>query len=244
MAFITGFWAFTRKPLINSNPQHTSFKSKLIDVYKSIVSYFMIAIVLVILMSALSVLIKHFFSIEISKNWNDGMKKIVKVHNPILVMTVIGPITEEILFRLWLSFKRSHLIISLTVICLVLIIKLNHASLYNINLSKALFYSLVLAVIGGMALFLILKLCRFGNFKNKYFHVFYWCSCIGFGLIHILNFAPLKPAIFWAYPFFILPQLVAGSFLGYLRVKNGFFWALLMHSLINLPIALIYFFKS
>ncbi|RYE30846.1 MAG: CPBP family intramembrane metalloprotease [Sphingobacteriaceae bacterium] len=47
----------------------------------------------------------------------------------------------------------------------------------------------------------------------------------------------------WAYPFFVLPQLLFGFILGFIRIKSGFYWALLTHCVVNLPGAVQLFFK-
>ncbi len=73
-----------------------------------------------------------------------------------------------------------------------------------------------------------------GLFKNrKSFAYAFYISVLLFGMIHISNFEDLN-GHYWAVPFMILPQLCAGTFLGFIRVKQGLIWSILLHAGHNL----------
>jgi membrane protease YdiL (CAAX protease family) len=66
-------------------------------------------------------------------------------------------------------------------------------------------------------------------FKNSaYFPVAFYLSCLIFGLVHLGNFEEGSSLLLWA-PLLVAPQLIMGFFLGYLRVKLGLGYAILMH---------------
>ncbi len=64
--------------------------------------------------------------------------------------------------------------------------------------------------------------------KNSYFPWVYYFSCLLFGLVHLGNFDNANDLL-WLTPMLVAPQIVMGFFLGYLRVKLGLHYAVLMH---------------
>jgi membrane protease YdiL (CAAX protease family) len=70
-------------------------------------------------------------------------------------------------------------------------------------------------------------------FKNPvHFKYALYISVILFGSLHISNFEALDGQ-FWAIPLLVSPQLSAGVFLGYTRIKLGLFWGILLHTAHN-----------
>lgn len=75
-------------------------------------------------------------------------------------------------------------------------------------------------------------------FKNfKYFNIVFYTTIILFGAIHLSNFERYMSYL-WLAPIIVAPQLVAGTFLGYTRVKLGLFYSILLHALHNAVIFL------
>lgn len=71
-------------------------------------------------------------------------------------------------------------------------------------------------------------------FKNEvYFPYAFYISVLLFGLIHISNFENLN-GHYWAVPLLVLPQLCAGVFLGFIRVRHGLIWSILLNAAHNL----------
>lgn len=64
--------------------------------------------------------------------------------------------------------------------------------------------------------------------RSSYFPVVFYLSCIAFGLVHLGNFENASTLLPWA-PFLVAPQILMGFFLGFLRVKLGLGYAILMH---------------
>jgi hypothetical protein len=52
--------------------------------------------------------------------------------------------------------------------------------------------------------------------------------------MHLMNFYKVVPNnLLILAPLFVIPQIIAGCFIGYLRLKNGFLWGLAMHCIYN-----------
>ncbi|MEO9892663.1 CPBP family intramembrane glutamic endopeptidase [Aurantibacter sp.] len=71
-------------------------------------------------------------------------------------------------------------------------------------------------------------------FKNKsYFNIIFWGLTIAFGLIHITNYEVTTTTLLLA-PLLVLPQIIVGAMLGFIRVKFGLAWAIGLHAFYNL----------
>ncbi|ABW25758.1 hypothetical protein AM1_0712 [Acaryochloris marina MBIC11017] len=56
---------------------------------------------------------------------------------------------------------------------------------------------------------------------------------LAFGLIHVSNFTSLGVQALLLAPLLVLPQIVIGVFLGFIRLQYGFWWAVLTHGFHN-----------
>jgi hypothetical protein len=63
--------------------------------------------------------------------------------------------------------------------------------------------------------------------------VVFWAVVLLFGLIHLDNY-DLELIPWYLYLPTVLPQLIGGVFLGVVRLRFGFLWAVLLHSSYNL----------
>ena len=78
--------------------------------------------------------------------------------------------------------------------------------------------------------------------KPKLFKIAFYFFTIIFGLVHITNFE-ITSTVLILTPILVLPQLFAGFALGFLRVRFGLRWSILLHCVYNiffLSIALIF----
>lgn len=66
----------------------------------------------------------------------------------------------------------------------------------------------------------------------KSFKLAFYISILLFGLIHLTNFEDLNGQ-YWAAPIVVLPQLFAGTFLGFIRIRQGLPWSILLHAAHN-----------
>jgi hypothetical protein len=98
-------------------------------------------------------------------------------------------------------------------------------------------YSLWVVFLAGVILAPVLEELVFRGplifFRNSRFfpYVFYAITLI-FGFYHITNFE-LSREVLLLSPLLVAPQLCVGIFLGYIRVRFGLLWAMLLHALYN-----------
>ena len=70
-------------------------------------------------------------------------------------------------------------------------------------------------------------------FWHKYFHFFFYLSAVLFSLVHLSNYDNSSLLFYIFAPIIVLPQLIAGLTFGYVRMKLGLIWSILMHGLYN-----------
>lgn len=159
-----------------------------------------------------------------------------------LMAVIVAPVLEEFAFRGWLNPKLKVFVSSLAILSFFLTqITLNYLYLDGFWLLFSLFFSLFL----GFSLYFYLsrnqdkfvKIKEF--FKTNFFIIFYF-SALFFGLVHLSNFINLKE-VWFLFPVLVLPQIIGGLTLGYLRVRLGLVYAIISHTLTNLiPFSLIF----
>lgn len=67
---------------------------------------------------------------------------------------------------------------------------------------------------------------------EKYFKAAFYFFAVIFGLVHITNFTMTTNVLLLA-PILVLPQIVLGCYLGFIRVKFGLGWGMLLHACYN-----------
>ncbi|QFG53234.1 CPBP family intramembrane glutamic endopeptidase [Chryseobacterium sp.] len=74
----------------------------------------------------------------------------------------------------------------------------------------------------------------FSSFWQRNFKIIFYLVAVLFGLIHSLNFENEWNWLFiLLLPILILSQSVTGLFLGYIRLRLGFIWAVIFHACFN-----------
>lgn len=149
-----------------------------------------------------------------------------------LYAVIFGPIAEEILFRLPLRFSKLNYNLLLVTISVYLIVFLTKTKIILFVLFS--FYLLFAFIIRYFYKKDVSKL------YSKYFKYIYWLSILSFGFIHLNNHI-----IVWYYmilfaPVLCFPQIVLGSITGYVRMRYGFIYSVIIHMLNNLPLYLLY----
>lgn len=93
----------------------------------------------------------------------------------------------------------------------------------------------------------ILKKVDIKAFWNKNYKPFYYLSICIFGIIHIFNYDINSKIYLIIFPIIILPQIIGGILMSYIRMKNGLIWSIALHSLFNgivVIISLLFFNKT
>ena len=198
---------------------------------KGILLYFVLQICALLLMFLVDdFLIKKMGFPSVFKLMIESQKKI-KGYYSIFLVVILGPLVEELIFRLILVPKRRNIAIFTFVFSFLVLNKT-----YYIN--KIDWLLLVSLVVSGLLSFLVFNLLK-RNPKietaiGKRQKIITMVSVVLFGLGHIANIETLYWELALLYPVYALPQMILGYVCSMQRLKLGFIWGLLFHSMINL----------
>ena len=202
---------------------------------KGILLYFVLQICALLLMFLVDeFLIKKIGFPSVFKLMIESQKKIKGYYGFFLVV-ILGPLVEELIFRLILVPKRRNIAI-FTFVFLFLVLN----KTYYIN--KIDWLLLVSSAVSGLLSFLVFNLLK-RNPKietaiGKRQKIITIVSVVLFGLLHIANIENLHWELALLYPVYALPQMILGYIFSVQRLKLGFIWGLLFHSMNNLMVFL------
>jgi|GEM_PF-1422143 len=212
---------FLMHPKLNELPISLSLNKCILLIFKMIVLYFGLAILTSLLFLPILKLLNLLPDMGLS------LSKIPLSFKLIFFV----PIYEEIIFRLPLKFSKQNLFLSLAALQFMLFY---HS--YNIIILSGI--SLIIAIIPYFRLIPDTFYIKTGLIWNKFFPLLYYGLAISFGLIHMTNFPNLRMVHYLLFPLIVSNQIIMGLMFGYVRVtyKNGFFYGVLLHFFINLPL--------
>ncbi|UBM61693.1 CPBP family intramembrane metalloprotease [Candidatus Sulfidibacterium hydrothermale] len=168
-----------------------------------------------------------------------GLMKALHLHNlldmlkgksllKILFLAITAPVLEEFLFRLLLKPSVKNLVWYVSFFSAVFIFDL------LLGKTKGMIFLAGLLLVPAILLVKRNGLKRFQKWFLKHFRLFFYLSCLLFGMLHIGNFSPLSwSLLFWG-PLLVLPQLFAGLVLGYIRMRFGIVYSILFHFSYNM----------
>ncbi|MCF2874355.1 MULTISPECIES: CPBP family intramembrane glutamic endopeptidase [unclassified Tenacibaculum] len=67
---------------------------------------------------------------------------------------------------------------------------------------------------------------------EKVFKIAFYVFAVAFGLIHLSNF-PITNNVLILAPILVAPQIILGGYLGFIRVRFGLIWSILLHATYN-----------
>lgn len=137
---------------------------------------------------------------------------------------VMAPIVEEIIFRLPLRPVALSLSIPISLVMIYLL------GLFSVNPAIPSVVGLMLLGFNVYLALRRLKVPRLQQLYTRFPRPIFYLSAILFGAIHIGNY---DSRVWILMPLLVLPQCVAGLFLGFVRVRYGFGWAIFAHALHN-----------
>ena len=144
-----------------------------------------------------------------------------------LIPCLLVPVIEELSCRLFLKKSLINSYISLSLITFILILLLQNRKIYSLD--WYVLNTLVFSFFIWLSLFSFKK--YFVNIKITDRTIFYG-SAILFSLLHLSNYS-FQINELPKYLFLIIPQLCSGLIYGYIRVKNGIIYSILLHSIHN-----------
>ena len=202
---------------------------------KGILLYFVLQICALLLMLLMDdFLIKKMGFASVFKLMMESQKNI-KGYYGIFIVVILGPLVEELIFRLILVPKRRNIAIFTFVFSFLVLNK----TYYIIKIDWLLLVSLV---VSGLLSFLVFNLLK-RNPKietaiGKRQKTITMLSVVLFGLLHVANIENLHWELALLYPVYALPQMILGYIFSVQRLKLGFIWGLLFHSMNNLMVFL------
>lgn len=209
------------------------FSEKLILLLKIYGCIFLLNLLSAPISALAELLVTHIFHLKsITANYKTSMHSFFARYGTVkaaIYICILAPLIEETIFRLPLSFKKQHGAIAFG--CALLLFVRVIPGVNNLNLLSAIAVRAVLFVLGYFTLMKILPANTYLNKRRQTGIII--LSILLFGLMHIFNYAPMQWTIIFMYPFFVIPQLIMGWALTYIRFKNGFFWGVALHSLVN-----------
>jgi uncharacterized protein len=191
--------------------------------------YFILFIIIILLSPVIS-LLKLFTDIsEVKLNLSDFII--------LSGMVIFVPIIEEIIFRLILRPTSTNIIFYLLFTFFVFIF-----SIYKHNS----FIMIISFCIAAFIVFILSdkeKIAKTQFLILRHYGVFFYLACVLFGLVHVFNNEHFTVTFLLLAPIFILPQIICGGFLGFIRIRYGIIYSILFHSLINLIPAIFMLFN-
>ena len=137
---------------------------------------------------------------------------------------IAAPVIEELIFRLPLRATAVNVTFPLSLVALF--------ALGAIGLSPLIVFAIALALL-GVNVYLWRSRPRWSKLQRWYQHhprLLFYGTTLAFGALHITNY---DPSVWPLMVFLVLPQTILGLWLGYIRLRYGFGWAVLGHAFHN-----------
>lgn len=180
-----------------------------------------IAVILVPIMLA--------FGVSMSSEMSDLFQR--PVWQLLLIVVIIGPIVEELIFRAWLS-GSPRLLLPLFGLILWMALTYSYEQL-GWSGPASMGATPLLALIAGSVLIAVIAFWKrpVPGWYVRIFPLVFWSQALLFGSVHIFNYAGDNPVALLP---FVLPQMVGGLIWGYARIRYGWWANIAMHMAYNL----------
>jgi membrane protease YdiL (CAAX protease family) len=231
------FLTFLKSPDRHSFSQ-SPFRDQVVEVTKIFVITF--AAVILIAVPLMTLIGADDLPNKLSELENLGFDKVWQQNLALFTLAVIAvPLLEEVLFRFPLKFRRGAIALSLV---LIGTLAANILQVFGVDIVQATTIGVGLVVLLAVILYLFLRGDgQLDAFTNKYFIYFFYAAALLFAFAHVFNYE-LRPDQKWMTPILVLPQMILGLMLGYLRIKYGLWAAIMAHAMNNMipTLALIF----
>lgn len=229
--------SYLLNPTLDLTETNTTFKSNLKGTLIVFVIYLIGVVALALILKLIdSLILVYFFHHSILNQLILSNKAISNDFGKysFLVLVLVGPFFEEIIFRLPLNLEKIAVGAAAGLISYRLLMgKLFIFDPFNISI----YINLTCSSVIFLLIWKFTPSVLLSFIKDNYRYFFYLVA-IAFALFHLSNFNYFNNDVLLFYPIFILPQFLMALLLGYVRLHYGFFYGIVLHSLINLPAAL------
>ena len=189
---------FLKNPKDEAGPKRT-----VVQKVKTLLSLLLIEIPIMVVLILLISGLDQLGLVDTENHAMENLIKSVSIPVLLLVVVIIIPFFEELLFRLYLRYKDNY--------ALHFIVAVASLTGKRNQQKAATFLSSV--------------------WTKRYKFIFYF-SAVFFGMVHLTNFE-FSYTILLLSPILVAPQIILGLIIGYLRVRDGFISGFLMHGLHN-----------
>ena len=219
-------------PKVSHSGSHPSIKEFMALYFSCLLC---IAISIVVMFAIDQVIVHKFFGFSIRDSPRSGSATLRQSQYFLIVVLLLGPLVEEIIFRLPLRLRKINLGLAVFIATFWIL----HSKVFPLDFYAAKMYQDFGLSVLTVGLVWLAPVRWLQTVQTSYFKYFFYFSVIAFGLMHISNFTTLNTEVLFFYPIYVLPQLVMGIFLGYIRIRYSFLYAYIFHALTNLPAALL-----
>ena len=223
------FFFFIKSPKETFSSNRTSFYFEL----RVLGFFFIFCIVLLIASSVLYAIISLLLDKEILRYSNKSQENTLYGY---LKLFILGPILEELAFRLGLRRQKIKIAISLALLYYIGLSLLLKSNIYDFENHFFPF-----KVLSAFIIFMLLATQSEMKFIKRINYGYYFFSlCFLFSLLHITNYTPVTWNNFFFLPFSIFPQFLYGLVFGYVRLHSGLIWSIILHVFINVFWSLVF----
>lgn len=225
-SLLGAFFSYLRHPRYDVGFLDKSVFSKLCDVGR----FVGIAVFLCFVIIFVTSFVTDYFGYNFGDNSNDVMLR----ENFLLVVlsaVVLAPLIEEVVFRSFLRYRPFRLSLFIGFVYITFLFQFVDV---GSDWKVWGFYGVVLLVFFGLG-FVFRFLLPSGFMKGlyrRYFFVLFYSVVLLFGFAHVFNYSNWMSMWVLA-PLLVLPQLVGGVMLGYVRMLYGLKWSVFFHLFFN-----------
>lgn len=171
-------------------------------------------------LALLVIVTTKIFGLSRVQDFTDMSKKL-------LVVVLLAPVCEEILFRCLLKFtKRNVALFGVVVASLVV---------YGFINSRVLMPCSLLGILAVLGVFILRNgIQRIELFIESHYVYFFYGVALVFGMVHSSNFTGSSGwLLLLLSPLLGAPQILLGALLGYMRTRFGLVYSILFHIAVN-----------
>lgn len=225
--------------------KNDSFKKKTVAFFLSLFFLILVIVIWGLILKGIDVIFikkNNYSLIEFLKTKQANRIFSQSYYLNIIKIIVAAPILEEIAYRLPLNLKKHTVIISLITFCAIYlggnILSLN---LFSFGTWSKIGVILIIALFGHF----YIKQSFLNKIKDQFYNVYFYFLALLFAADHISIYITHLPSkLLILAPLFIIPQFFLALTTGYVRMKNGIIWAILLHVAFNTPTVLNYIYST
>lgn len=225
-SLLGNYWQFLRSPVLTASSEVTPVR----QIQSQILRLYSLHLLVVLI---LGVLISQVIGRQ------DNLLPELFAEIPVWVLfgmaVVAAPLIEESLFRLPLRLSAFNIMLPSSLVVwfgISFLSRFNHALILS---TTAILIALNLYLLSAKP-----RVPALQQFYVRYPRLIFYCLTLLFGAIHITNYVV---QVWWLLPILVLPQVIIGLWLGFIRLRYGFGWAIVAHGFHNgcllVPILLI-----